>query len=150
MYKILLSSMLLLTLNSFAADSSSGCGLGWSVAPKNSLVSSWTRAITNAMASNTLGMTSGTSGCAKHSIVINEKKGIHFVEANFQQLIIESAKGSGQYLNAFSEVVNFKGDIKTFGKIMQLNFTKIYSSQKTTPSEFYSNFKNVVINISNS
>ena len=87
-----------------AADSSSGCGMGWQVAPNQSLISSSTRSIVNATFSNTIAMTLGTSGCAKHSIVKNDAKGIHFAEANLNQLAIEMARGNGEFVTSFSSV----------------------------------------------
>lgn len=89
----------------FADDASSGCGLGWQVTKRNSLLSSAIRNYTNLLASNTSGMTSGTSGCAKHSIVENEKAAIHFAEANYDQLIMDMAKGNGVYLSAFAQTL---------------------------------------------
>jgi len=65
---------LLVSTSAFAAgDQSSGCGLGWEIFKKNSLVSSSLRSSTNAMASNSVAMTSGTSGCPKHGSVMKDQ-----------------------------------------------------------------------------
>ncbi len=63
-----------LTLAASAEDKSSGCGLGWKVTSRQSLLSSYVRYITNAVTTSTFAMTSGTSGCDSHSIVKNDKK----------------------------------------------------------------------------
>ena len=82
----------LVSVSAMAGDSSSGCGLGWQVFKDNSLVSSSSRAITNVTFLNTGAMTFGTSGCAKHSIVKNEAKAIHYAQANQNQLMVDLVK----------------------------------------------------------
>jgi hypothetical protein len=53
----------------FSDDQSSGCGLGWQVTQRMSLLSSAVRTTTDWFLPNTFSMTSGTSGCAHHDIV---------------------------------------------------------------------------------
>ncbi len=45
---------LITSSTTYAADSSSGCGIGWQVLPKQSLVSSFSRAMINGTFSNTI------------------------------------------------------------------------------------------------
>lgn len=123
-----------------AADSSSGCGMGWEVAPKQSLVSSSTRSIVNATFSNSIAMTLGTSGCAKHSIVKNEAKGIHFAEANMNQLAIEMARGNGEFVNGFASVFGCQNS-KAFGSMVQSKYEQVLPSANTTGVELYNNVK---------
>ena len=125
----------------YAADSSSGCGLGWSVFKENTLVSSSLRMTTNGLFFNqTFGMTSGTSNCARHSIVKNESKGIHFAEANFKQLAVEMAQGQGEYLQGFAVATGYIGDMALFGKLVQANYERILPDATTTPDQMYHNF----------
>lgn len=147
--KISLFSFLftLLSFQIYATDKSSGCGLGWQVLKKHSLVSSVLRSTTNGLFFNqTFGMTSGTSGCARHSLVKNESRGIHFVEANYHQLMIDMAQGKGEYLMGLAKAVDYKGDMATFGKLIQKNYGKLFTSLNTTPLQLYQNFKNLFIN----
>ena len=118
-----------------AQDSSSGCGLGWQVNQRTSLVSSAIRASTNATFSNTIAMTFGTSGCAKHDIVLNEKQPIYFAEANFHNLMVEMAAGHGEFLVAFAEVLGCDaGASKTFGQLTQAHYNEIYDATATPAS----------------
>ena len=133
MKKLLVICAFLFTSYTMAADSSSGCGLGWAVLSKNSLVSSFTRTFINATFSSTIGMTLGTSGCAQHSIVKNESKIIHFSEANFYQLQKEIALGNGPYVTAFSGLIGCE-DTQNFNSRIQKKFDKIYSDLNTTPN----------------
>jgi len=129
----------------FAGDSSSGCGLGWEVAKSQSLVSSFTRALVNATASNTIAMTLGTSGCAKHSIVYNEAKGIHFVEANLNVLAIDMARGNGEVVQGFASVFGCQNS-QVFGSMVQSKYESILPSEKTTGVELYNNVKSEIKN----
>lgn len=124
----------------FAADSSSGCGMGWEVAPKQSLISSSTRSIVNATFSNTIAMTLGTSGCAKHSIVKNESKGIHFAEANLNQLAVEMARGNGEFVTSFASVFGCQNST-AFGSMVQAKYETVLPSVKTSGVELYNNVK---------
>jgi hypothetical protein len=131
---------LVATTSVFAADSSSGCGMGYEVAPKQSLVSSSTRLIVNATFSNTIAMTLGTSGCAKHSIVKNDAKGIHFAEANMNQLAVEMARGNGEFVTSFASVYGCNNS-EAFGSMVQSNYESVLPSSNTTGVELYNNVK---------
>lgn len=122
---IVLVALIVLGRATFAADSSSGCGLGWQVFKKNSLVSSSLRATTNAFFLNTIAMTFGTSGCAKHSIVKNDKKSLHFLENNLPMVQAEMAMGSGEYINGLAQT--FGCDENTFSGHMQNNYSKVFN-----------------------
>lgn len=124
----------------FAADSSSGCGMGYEVAPKQSLVSSSTRSLVNATFSNSIAMTLGTSGCAKHSIVKNDAKGIHFAEANMNQLAVEMARGNGEFVAGFASVFGCQ-DSSAFGSMVQAKYESVLPSAQTSGVELYNNVK---------
>lgn len=124
----------------FAADSSSGCGMGWEVAPKQTLVSSSTRALVNATFSSTIAMTLGTSGCAKHSIVKNDAKGIHYAEANLNELAIEMARGNGEFVAGFAQTLGCQ-NTRAFGSMVQTKYAVILPSEKTSGVELYNNVK---------
>lgn len=133
--KIILASVLLLAgLIANAEDKSSGCGLGWQVASHNSLISSYTRAITNASTSSTFGMTSGTSGCDKHSIVDANKEDVHYAEANFHSLMVEMAQGQGEYVHGLAVVMGCSDNqVGQFEQMSQKNYQQLFPSQGTNP-----------------
>lgn len=95
--------MMLVSSSGFAADGSNGCGPGWYVLKKNSLLSSFGRYITHGVLfpSVTLGMTFGTSNCAKHSIVLKDQRSLHFANQNMEHLKHDIAKGEGEFLQAY-------------------------------------------------
>lgn len=131
---------LVATSTVMAADSSSGCGMGYEIAPKQSLVSSFTRSVVNATFSNSIAMTMGTSGCAKHSIVYNEAKGIHFAEANKNQLAVEMAQGNGEFVQGFAGVFGCQ-NAQAFGSMVQSNYEQVLPSNETSGVELYNNVK---------
>lgn len=131
---------LVATSSLFAADTSSGCGMGYEVAPKQSLVSSSTRALVNGTFSNSIAMTLGTSGCAKHSIVKNDAKGIHFAEANMNQLALEMSRGNGEFVAGFASVYGCN-NAEAFGSMVQANYETVLPSESTSGVELYNNVK---------
>lgn len=120
--------------STFAGDSSSGCGLGWQVLPKQSLVSSSLRSTTHAILPNTFSMTAGTSGCTQHSIVKNEREQMYFVESNLDQLTVEMAQGDGDYLRGFAVVMGCEGAYGEFSGLVQKNYTKMFSGESSPAS----------------
>lgn len=137
--KLIIALMALVATSSvFAADSSSGCGMGYEIAPKQSLVSSSTRSIVNATFSNTIAMTLGTSGCAKHSIVKNDAKGIHFAEANMNVLALEMSRGNGEFVSSFASVYGCN-NTEAFGSMVQANYETVLPTANTSGVELYNN-----------
>jgi hypothetical protein len=124
---VLISSLGLLSFSAIAADSSSGCGLGWEVTQKQSLVSSAIRSTTNAILPNTFSMTFGTSNCQKHSIVKNESEQMYFVESNLDQLALEMAQGDGEYLRGLAAVMGCASAYGDFSSVVQKHYSEIFS-----------------------
>ncbi|MGK5093357.1 DUF3015 family protein [Deltaproteobacteria bacterium TL4] len=138
-YVFLIIMLTLIPFDLFARDSSDGCGLGWEVNGDSTFLATSTRGTTNATFSPSFSMTSGTSGCSKHSLVRNEAKGIHYTEANFSNLMMEMPMGNGEFLTGFAEVLGCGEVMETFGDVMQKNYETIYAFDKITPAEVYQN-----------
>lgn len=136
----LLSVFALFSIASSANDSSSGCGLGWEIAPKQSLLSSAFRSTTNVVLPNTFSMTFGTSGCAQHSVVKNEREQMYFVESNLEPLSIEMAQGDGETLRGFAVVMGCASAYEKFSGLVQKQYSEIFSGQ-TSPNSVLSGVK---------
>jgi len=109
-----------------AEDQSSGCGLGWQVSQKNSLLSSAVRSTTDVILPNTFSMTSGTSGCAQHSIVKNDEKAVIYAVNNYDSIVVEMAAGHGEFLQGFAEALGCTdAAYTTFGSFTQSRYKKI-------------------------
>lgn len=133
------------SLNSFA-DSSVGCGLGNYVMKDNSIVSATFRMTTNSTFSNQLfGITSGTSGCAQHSIVKAKMAPVYYAEANIDHLKVEMALGEGEYLSAFADTLGCDAATKNaFIQETQSNYENIFDNENVTAHKMLDNVKHVI------
>lgn len=137
--KVLMISTLL-TAHCYA-DSSVGCGLGSMIFKENSLLSSSARVTTNQISlTQYLGVTSGTSGCSRHDIVLNEQSHVHFAEINLKSLSIDMAKGHGEYLVSFAQTLGCKDQAADhFAEVTRVNFSKIFPNRQTNAQEMLNN-----------
>lgn len=137
---LVLTVSTMLTFNTFA-DSSVGCGLGSMIFKENSLLSSSARVTTNQIfLTQYLGVTSGTSGCSRHDIVMNEQSHVHFAEVNLKSLSIDMAKGNGEYLASFGKTLGCDdASLSHLGEVTQKNFENIFTSRKTDANEMMMN-----------
>jgi hypothetical protein len=136
---LLVSAAVLMTSSfAFSDDQSSGCGLGWQVTQRMSLLSSAIRSTTDAFLPNTFSMTSGTSGCAKHDIVKNDEKAVLFAANNYDSLIVEMAQGSGEFLEGFAQALGCdEGSFSKFTTFTQSRYQKILDSSAGDGINFY-------------
>jgi len=124
--RILVASLLVSSHASFGADQSNGCGLGWQVSSKNSLLSSAIRNTTNNFLPNTLSMTSGTSGCASHTVVKNDEEAVIYAVNNYQVLVAEMALGQGEFLDGFASTLGCRDALRSgFGELLQNNYAEL-------------------------
>ena len=143
LFKVVLLSIFL-CFSIQAKDSSSGCGPGWFLFKKNSLVSSALRATTNGVLFPfvTLGMTFGTSNCTKHSLVKTEKKTIHFVTHNVFEIKSEAARGSGDFLKSYAKTIGCQSDVYDyFSSKLQDQYENIFKEKSTNEDIIVETYK---------
>ena len=140
---LFLSSNLIFSDVAFANDGSSGCGAGWYLFKKNSLVSSSLRATTNGLFFNsTFGMTFGTSNCTKHDIVKKEMEQQYYTEANREYLVVEMAQGGGEYVDTFARVMGCSDNsVEEFGRVIRHNYSEIVPAADTPALDVLQNVK---------
>jgi len=142
MKKIVISLSAIIALGSFAfasQNSQTGCGLG-SVLIKDdsSALMLAIQATTNGTSGNqTFGITSGTSGCKKTKLVMNERTS-EFVAANMDTLAKEIAVGHGESLDTLDELLEVKNKL-AFNSKLQSNYNKIYSSKSVKMADVLDN-----------
>lgn len=118
-----------------------GCGLGSVVWEQNTKLKQLFASTTNGtFGSQTFGITSGTSNCKAKGLVMLDKEQIYFAEANFQALSIEMAKGTGENLNAFAQVMGCK-DGAEFGAFTKAKYETLFPSNSTTPVQMLDSLK---------
>ena len=132
-----LSILLFLAMPGYARDTSSGCGIGWEVNDDHSFVGTSTRGTTHSTFNPSFSMTSGTSGCKRHSLVERDLRGIQYVAANFLSLMVDMSQGQGDSLSAFATLLGCNSVQETFGQVMQDNLSEIYPVKAFTPEEMY-------------
>lgn len=128
----------LLSTQSFARDTSSGCGLGWEVTDKKTLSATSTRNTTNATVPNTFGMTSGTLGCEQHGFVLENRAPEHYAEVNYEVIVAEMAQGQGETLSTFASLLGCDADMAS--KLSQSNYESIVKANGT-PAQLITDFK---------
>lgn len=131
MHKWIFVILLALSMNAFSQDKSSGCGIGWQVTKSMTTTASYVRALTNGTFSNSIAMTSGTSGCARHDLVLKEKEKIYFVESNLIPLKREVALGGGERMSALANIWGCANN-ESMTKTLRKNYREIF--HKTSPS----------------
>jgi hypothetical protein len=137
---------LAISVSIYADDSSDGCGIGNMVYDKKSLFGTSIRSVTNYFLgiTNLGATTSGTLGCAKHSIVKAEKRAIHFMEINYHNVLASMANGQGEHLQALARVMGCPEDLNNeFNQKLKDNFETI-ASDSDSPGKLLNSVKEVV------
>ena len=110
-----------------AIDSTGGCGLGSMAWRGQSGILPQSLAITtNHWASNTLGVTFGTSGCDPNGRVTGGtgRMMLAFLQDNMEQFAMDASKGEGETITTLAGIMNV--DSKKLGKEIQQNFAYIF------------------------
>lgn len=134
---------------SFAGDA--GCGMGSLVIQKNSKLLQLFAMTTNAtFFTQALGITSGTSNCSANGIVFNDKEATVYAEANLENLKIDMARGSGENLSAFAQILGCPRELTpAFGEMTQKHYENIFPSADVLPSQVLEKIKNEIHNDKN-
>jgi Protein of unknown function (DUF3015) len=127
---LLIGGALLATSNAWAVDGSTGCGPGWYVAKEHTFLSTTTRGTTNGVLWPLVlgGMTSGTSNCAKHSFVEDNRASEHFIAVNHEMIRQEAAQGEGEYLTSLALTFGCSKEVgPKFNQALQTHFDGLFA-----------------------
>lgn len=110
-----------------AIDSTGGCGLGsmaWR--GQSGIIPQVLAMTTNGMASNTIGVTLGTSGCDPNGRVTGGtgKLVLAVVENNMEQFAMDASAGKGETIETLAGILNV--DSEKFGSAVQQNFAYLF------------------------
>lgn len=111
-----------------------GCGLGtlaWQGKADGSTLFQAFQSTTNGtFASQTFGITSGTSDCSQPAKFVKNERMNEFVVANMDNLAKDIARGNGETLEAFADLMQVPAEQRAeFYKKLQTSFAKIFTSQ---------------------
>ena len=122
-------------------DTSDGCGLGWQVTNKKTMVATTTRATTNNFVPPAFGMTSGTLGCEQHSFAQIEQDALDYANVNQEVLKLEMAQGEGEFLRGLADVMGCDAaTFAAFSSTLRANYTAI-APPSASGTELYRNVK---------
>lgn len=129
----------LATVGMANVNEQTGCGLGsMIIKDDSSAVMLALQATTNGTSANqTFGITSGTSGCKKTKLVMNERAQ-EFVASNMDQLATEIAKGHGESVDTLAELLHVENKAE-FASALQANYNKIYASKNAKMADVLDN-----------
>jgi hypothetical protein len=105
-----------------------GCGLGAMFIDKNTIlpqIGAWF--VNSISASQTFGITTGTSNCVDKEKASAKLEQEVFVKVNLAKLSREAAEGSGEHLDALAEVLGCEGN--SFAKLSQDRYSKIFGNE---------------------
>jgi hypothetical protein len=128
--------VLLVAGSAHAQYGMAGCGLGAIVFGNDSSAMKQVLAATTngTFASQTFGITSGTSNCSSGGVVKAQREQAAFAEVNFQDLKGNMAAGGGEYLASFATLLGCEDSAKPgFAKLTQDKFEVLVPSASTTP-----------------
>lgn len=137
-YKILILLLAVFSLSftkNVQAYGAAGCGLGSVVITENKVVHQVIAAtINNLFSANQLtGITTGTLNCKTDGVTQKSKEQEIFVHLNYDSLILESAQGKGEKLEAFASLLECK-DPKAFADLTRKNHSSLFAN--ADPSDF--------------
>ena len=121
-------------------DTGPGCGLGKEVfagtSNQKSIGGQVLAATTNGTSgTQTFGISSGTSGCTNNGTILSEYKVTVFASANFDNLSQDMAKGSGEHLAPFAELLNIPEENRPeFYTLAQSQYRGMIQSGENTPA----------------
>jgi len=126
----------------------SGCGLGSLIIQKDTIVSQTLAETSNAfLLTQFFGITSGTSNCNSNGFVLREKEAEHFAEANMQNLEVEMAKGHGESLSAFAQILGCdQQTISSFGRMSQSHYEEIFPKAESQAPQFIKSVEKQMVN----
>jgi len=115
-----------------------GCGLGSMIfGPINSPGAQILASTTNStFATQTFGITSGTSNCVYGGVVAMDRQQQVFAEVNFSDLKRDMATGGGEFLTSFAVLLGCDGEARPkLARVMQASYETLLPSESTTPDE---------------
>ncbi len=137
--------------SAFAAGSTNtGCGLGslaWGGKADSTLFQAFEATTNGTFGSQTFGITTGTSNCDTPSKFVSNERTNEFVVANMDNLAKDIARGSGETLEAFADLLQVPAAQRpAFYQKLQSNFAKIFTSGDVVMANVVDNVATVSAN----
>lgn len=123
-----------------------GCGLGSMLLGSDDGFMQVFAATTNGtFASQTFGISTGTSNCVERGVVTANKEQEAFFEMNFANIKSDMASGEGEYLAAVGSLFGCSETVEAdLASFSQQNYSQIVPNQETTPVQALYSYKMAV------
>lgn len=113
-----------------------GCGLGSVLLSSDGFIQIFAATTNGTSASQTFGITTGTSNCIRSGVVLADKEQEAFFEANFTELKRDVASGGGEYLSALTQLFSCEESASArVNEQAQKNYETVFPSESTTPRQ---------------
>lgn len=147
MKKWILVALVLAPMGTFAGNNHpmGGCGLlYWAGLRSNETGPQIVASIfNNFFGSQTLGITSGTSGCTEEGLLAMSVEAEVYASANFKELQREIAVGNGEFLVGFADILGVHPENRAgLFQVMQEKYTALFPSADSTSLDMLNALKN--------
>jgi len=146
-YLLAIAGIMIFSSSAFAAGyGDAGCGLGSLIFGNQAGPIQVLAVTTNGTSGNqSFGITSGTSNCDAKGFDTAKRDQEEFVSNNFSGLAKDMASGQGEQLAALAGMMGCPTVQQTrFNTVTQQNYSAIFASDTTTPSEMLTAVKTVM------
>ncbi|MGH7963030.1 MAG: DUF3015 domain-containing protein [Candidatus Binatia bacterium] len=132
------------------ADTGPGCGLGklaWASSKnQKGIAPQVLQSTTNGtFASQTFGISFGTSGCTNDGTIWAQYKVPVFIAANYESLSQDMAQGGGEHLASLAELMGIpENDRPEFFSLAQVQYAALMESGNTTPEGMIQTLKSAM------
>lgn len=112
---------------------SAGCGLGSLIIKDDNMLQLFAGTTNGTFASQTFGITFGTSNCTTGGIVRADKEQEAFAEANLDALRRDMARGQGEHLVALASLLECEDEVRSdLYAFTQDRYESVFPSEDTT------------------
>lgn len=120
-----------------------GCGLGsMAFGSQPGMIQVLAATTNGTFASQTFGITSGTSNCGANGVIKSQREQAAFAEVNFQDLKRNMAAGGGEFLTSFATLLGCEDSAKpTLAKMTQSKYEVILPTTQSGPMDLLSGVK---------
>ncbi len=100
---------------------------------------------TNAIGSQTFGISSGTSGCTQDGVVKSNWKTAMFIDGNKEKLARDMSIGNGESLDSLAKLMGVRdADKPAFFLAEKENFARIFASDNASTDQIVASLKQVL------
>ena len=149
--KLVLSTATLIAVLPMAAmaageNNVGSCGWGSKVfSGQKGIVPQVLASTTNGTYTQTLGITSGTSGCTQDGVVSSNWKTAMYIDGNKSKLAMDMSKGSGESMDSLAQLLGVQdADKAAFYRVSRENFAKIFVGEQASAEQIALGLKQVL------